>query len=100
VINSDQANLQLLTHPAETALIRQLLRLEETVEIVAGYLAPHHLTHYAQELATAFHKFYHDCQVVGEDHHLSAARLSLVMAARIALANTLHLLGVAAPDQM
>lgn len=94
------ADLSLLTHAAEYDLIREILRLEEVVEHAAITLAPHHLTYYAQELATAFHSFYHHCRVVSEDAALSAARLSLVKAAQITLANTLRLMGMSAPEQM
>jgi arginyl-tRNA synthetase len=93
----------LLTHPAELALIRQMLRLPELVEEAATRLEPHHLPHYAQELAASFHSFYKQCRVVSSepaDAALSAARLKLVQAARIVLANTLYLMGMAAPEQM
>ncbi|RME57961.1 arginine--tRNA ligase, partial [Candidatus Parcubacteria bacterium] len=66
----------------------------------AEQLAPHPLTFYAQELATAFHAFYRDCRVVGDDPALTAARLKLVKAAKTVLANTLHLMGVSAPERM
>ncbi|MFQ5578829.1 MAG: DALR anticodon-binding domain-containing protein [Anaerolineae bacterium] len=51
-------------------------------------------------MATVFHSFYHECRVVSDDRALSAARLSLVQAAKIALANTLKLMGMSAPEQM
>jgi len=91
----------LLVHAAELALVREMLRLPEVVEKVCAHLAPHHLPHYAQELARVFHLFYHDCQVVDPvNPALSRARLKLVDAARIALARTLHLMGMAAPESM
>ena len=91
----------LLTHPAELELIRQMLRLREIVAHIAETLAPHHLTYYAQELASAFHAFYRDCKVVmPENPPLSAARLKLVKAAKLTLANTLRLMGMSAPEQM
>ena len=91
----------LLTHPSELALIRQMLRLREIVAHAAQNLAPHHLTYYAQDLASAFHAFYRDCRVVmPEDPDLTAARLKLVKAAKISLANTLHLMGMTAPERM
>lgn len=94
-------DLLLLTHPAELELIRQMLRLREVVAHVAQTLSPHLLTYYAQELASAFHAFYRDCRVVMPDNpQLSAARLKLVKAARITLANTLHLMGMSAPERM
>ncbi len=96
----DGGDVSLLTHPSELELIRQMLRLEEVVAHCAEQLAPHPLTFYAQELATAFHAFYRDCRVVGDDPALTAARLKLVKAAKTVLANTLHLMGVSAPERM
>jgi arginyl-tRNA synthetase len=91
---------RLLTHDAELALIRKMLRLPEVVEAAALNLAPHPLPYYAQELATAFHTFYDQCRVISEDRALSCARLKLVAACKIVLANTLRLIGVRAPEQM
>ena len=93
-------DLSLLTHPAELALIRKMLLLPELVESIARTLEPHHLPHYEQELATAFHDFYEKCRVVSDDVPLSKARLKLVAAARVVLARTLGLMGVSAPDRM
>lgn len=93
-------NVALLTHPSEFELIRQMVRLREIVAHAAETLSPHHLTYYAQDLATAFHAFYRDCRVVSEDTALTTARLKLVKAAQITLANTLRLMGMTAPERM
>jgi len=92
-----------LTHPSELALIRQMLLLPEVVEQAALDLAPHRLTYYAQELASAFHAFYRDCRVVSSDPadaELTKARLKLARAAKTVLARTLSLMGMTAPEQM
>jgi arginyl-tRNA synthetase len=93
-------DVSLLTHPAEMALVRKMLLLPELVESVARTLEPHHLPHYAVELATVFHDFYEKCRVVSDDESLTKARLKLVAACRTALARTLALMGVSAPDRM
>jgi arginyl-tRNA synthetase len=90
----------LLTAEPEQALIRKMLMLPEIVETIALTLEPHHLTYYAQELATAFHAFYKDCRVVTDDKALTSARLKLVKAAKIVLGRTLKLMGMSAPDSM
>lgn len=102
-LSPDGGDVGLLTHPAEQVLIRQMLRLPETVALCAESLSPHPLTHYALELATAFHAFYKECRVISDEPghaDLGKARLKLVQAAQITLANTLHLIGVSAPDSM
>jgi len=93
----------LLTHPAELELIRRMLRLPEVVELAAARLEPHHLPHYAIELAGVFHSFYKQCRVVSSDPAdaaITRARLKLVAAAKNTLARTLNLMGVSAPEMM
>ena len=99
-VDYSDGDVSLLSHEAELALVRQMLLLPNLVERIAKNLEPHHLPHYAQELATAFHWFYKQCRVVSRDRRLTAARLELVEAARIVLARTLHLMGMTAPEQM
>ena len=75
------ADLSLLTHPSELALLRQMIALPEVIVNATEQLAPHQLSHYAQELATCFHGFYRDCRVVSSDpadHEISKARLRLL----------------------
>ena len=52
------------------------------------------------DLATAFHGFYTECRVLSDDVPLSKARLKLCLAARLALARALGLMGMSAPDRM
>ncbi|MPZ99793.1 MAG: arginine--tRNA ligase [Dehalococcoidia bacterium] len=100
-ISADGADASLLTHEAEQTLLRKLLLLPEVLETVVDDLGPHHLPHYAQDLASAFHVFYTQCRVIdAENPDLSRARLLLLEAARVVLARTLGLMGVSAPEQM
>jgi|FaiFalFF_MnMetaG_3_1042247.scaffolds.fasta_scaffold00256_11 arginyl-tRNA synthetase len=99
-LDGSHGDVGLLREEAELALIRQLVRLPETVEYVARKLEPHVLPYYALDLATAFHDFYERCRVVSEDVALSLARLKLVKAAKVVLARTLRLMGMSAPDRM
>jgi arginyl-tRNA synthetase len=96
----EEADLGLLVHPMEAALLRRLAAFEELLLLAATQRAPHRLTRYAEELAAAFHRFYAECRVLGEDHALSSARWWLVQATRQVLANTLALIGIDAPDRM
>jgi arginyl-tRNA synthetase len=100
-LSAEGADVSLLTHEAEQTLIRKLLLLPEVLETVVDDLAPHHLPHYAQELAGAFHVFYTQCRVIdAANEPLTRARLLLLQAARVVLARTLGLMGVSAPEQM
>jgi arginyl-tRNA synthetase len=102
-ISHADGDVSLLTSAPELALVRQMIRLPEVVRASAVHLAPHYLTYFAQELATAFHSFYRDCRVVSSepgDEAITKARLKLVSACRSVLARTLHLMGMNAPEVM
>jgi arginyl-tRNA synthetase len=89
-----------MDHPAETALIRQLAMFPEVVRGAAIQREPHRLPSYLVETAAEFHRFYHACRVVSDDHERSRARLRLSAAAALVLRNGLSLMGVTAPDRM
>jgi len=99
-------DVQLLTHPAERALIRQMLQFPEVVDLAARTLAPHHVPFYAYELARATQAWYdagnddRSLRILAEDTAVQAARLKLAAAARQVLANALDTIGVSAPDSM
>jgi arginyl-tRNA synthetase len=97
---SDNGDVSLLTSEPELALIRKMLLLPEMVELICHSLEPHHLTYYAQDLATVFHSFYKQCRVVSSNKELTAARLKLVKAAKLMLGRTLKLMGMDAPEKM
>jgi arginyl-tRNA synthetase len=97
---AEEADLGLLVHPMEAALLRRLAGYEELVVLAAVQRAPHRLTRYAEDLAAAFHRFYGECRVLTDDQALSSARWWLVTATRQVLANTLGLIGVDAPERM
>lgn len=93
-------HVTLLKSPSELTLIKQMLLLPEVVATVANLLEPQHLPYYAVDLATVFHSFYKECRVISTDLPLTAARLKLVKATQIVLAQTLLLMGMGAPDSM
>jgi arginyl-tRNA synthetase len=100
------ADVALLTHPSELALIRRMLQFPEVVELAAAKLEPHHIPHYAYELARATATWYEagnddmSLRVLAADPAVQGARLKLAAAARQVLANALDLIGVLAPDSM
>ncbi len=102
-VNWADGDVQLLNAEPELALIRQMIRLPEVIQLAADNLAPHHLTYYAYELASALHSFYRDCRVVSAepaDLETSQARLKLISACRLVLARVLEIMGMSAPEQM
>ena len=84
----------------ELSLIRKLVQLPEVVCDIAESHEVHRLPQYAIEVADAFHRFYENCQVLSGDKELTNARLGLVKATQIVLAETLSLMGIDAPEKM
>ena len=102
-IDWSQGDVSLLTHPAELELIRAMLQFPELVDQMAENLEPHHLPHYATELANSFHNFYENCRVVSsndDDIAMTSARLKLVESAQIVFHRSLDLMGMTAPERM
>ncbi|GMV86785.1 MAG: arginine--tRNA ligase [Dehalococcoidia bacterium] len=107
-LTPDGGDVSKLTHPAELGLVREMMRLTDVIELVATSLEPQQLPHYAMSLATAFHAFNDafkqandsSLKVITGDVEMSRARLRLVLAARIALARVLELMGMTAPEKM
>ena len=100
-IDYRQGDVSLLTTEPELILIKKMVQLPEVLELVTRNIEPHHLPHYAQDLATAFHSFYKQCRVISEENvALTQARLKLVAAAQIVFAKTLKIMGITAPEKM
>ncbi|MFA4880308.1 MAG: arginine--tRNA ligase [Candidatus Doudnabacteria bacterium] len=93
-------NLELLKHPTELGLVRELAKFPETIENIAFDYKVHRLPYYAISLAEKFHQFYKECRVLGDNRDLSCARLMLTRATQIVLKNVLTLMGISAPKKM
>ncbi len=102
IVYDADADTRPLTHEAERALINEMLRLREVIAEVARTLEPHRITYYARELASAFNNFYDKCPVLRTDvpADVQQARLKLTAAARLALARTLALMSMSAPEEI
>ena len=99
----------LLSHERENDLLKALGEFPSVVATAAELREPHRIARYLEDLAGAYHRFYDACRVLpmpseltgGEGPtDLTRARLWLVEASRIVLANGLELLGVSAPERM
>ena len=100
----DDFDPALLSHEREGDLLRALAELPRIVSAAAELREVHRIARYLEDLASTFHRFYDECRVLprGDEpsEPLHAARLLLVQATRVTLANGLLLLGVSAPDRM
>ncbi|PZS27355.1 MAG: arginine--tRNA ligase [Pseudonocardiales bacterium] len=104
IVRSAEPNLGLLTHDREVDLLGALGEFPWVVAAAAELRAPHRVAHYLESLAGTYHRFYDGCRVLpmGDEPatDLTQARLWLVEATRIVIANGLELLGVTAPERM
>ena len=102
------ADFDRLVDPLEQDLIKQLARFPQVVERAAANRAPHFVAEYLEETAGMVNSWYHAgnparnpaLAVLSDDSALRNARLALVAAVRIVLANGLRVLGIHAPDRM
>lgn len=94
-------NLNLLTAEKEEDVLKKVGAFPQVVAEAAKHRTPHRVANYIQDLAAAFHSFYNAEKVINQDNkELTEARLALINAVRVTLANSLRLLGVAAPEKM
>ena len=89
-----------LSMPEERELIIYLASLTDEIINSAKTYDPARITHYVQEVATKFHKFYSACRVKGEDEALMQARLNLCDATAIVIKNVLTIMKIVAPEKM
>lgn len=94
------ADFSTITNEKAIELLKKVAEFESTIESAAESRAPHRLTNYIQDLASAFHKFYNAEKVLTDDAEKTKAHVALVDAVRITLHNALTLVGVSAPESM
>ncbi|MCF2941422.1 arginine--tRNA ligase [Paenibacillus alkaliterrae] len=97
---SDEIDFGKLTAEHEFDLLRKIGELPQEVSEAAAQYAPHRLIRYVYELASQFHSYYRAERVITEDAEQSQARLALLGAVRLSIANVLRLVGVSAPERM
>lgn len=92
--------LALLNAPEERELTLHIAALTDEIISAAKTYDPAKITHYVEELATKFHKFYAVCRVKGADEPLMQARLTLCADTATVIKNVLTLLKINAPEKM
>ncbi len=103
-VRGDGFDPSLLSHEKENDLLKALAEYPDVVATAAELREPHRVARYLENLASSYHKFYDACRVLPQGDEpvtdLTRARLWLVEAARVVLANGLRMLGVSAPERM
>lgn len=91
----------LLTTEYELDLLKKLGELPQVVTDSAKKRAPYQITQYVYDLASLLHRFYNAEKVLDTDNlDLTYARIALMKAVQITLANALDILDVTAPEKM
>jgi arginyl-tRNA synthetase len=102
-----RADLALLVDSGEIGLIRRLAEYPRVIESAGEAHEPHRIAYYLHELASEFHGHWNRGKEMPQlrfvnhgDRESTVARLALVQAVRLVLAEGLAILGVSAPVEM
>ena len=90
----------LLSSEPERALLKALGHYPEAVARAREENEPSALGAHLLEIGRALNHFYNSCRVLGEKKAVEDARLFLVWAARVVLAEALAMLGMPVPEAM
>lgn len=93
-------DLSALQGPQAQALMLLLAKYPEMLTAAAAGNAPHDVTFYLRDLASAYHSYYDAERILVDDEAVKLARLALVAATAQVLHNGLAVLGVDAPERM
>ena len=89
-----------LKEPEELALISCIAAFPGEIKESARLYDPAHITKYAVDIASAFHKFYNACRCRCDDEKLMQARIALCLAAKTTIKNVLTVLNITVPESM
>ena len=89
-----------LKEPEELALVSCIAAFPGEMKESARLYDPAHITKYAVDIASAFHKFYNACRCRCDDCALMEARIALCLAAKNTIKNVLTVLNITVPESM
>ena len=90
----------ILTDEASMGLLKEIERYPEVIKEAADRYEPSVVARYSIDMAHAFNKFYHECQINVEDENVKCTRTNIVKIARFIIKDALSLLGIDCPEQM
>ena len=102
-----KANLDLLTDPAELALVKMLVGWPKLVESAATSYEPHRIAFYLVDLASSFHSLWNAGRtnpalrfILEQDDTITAARMQLIKATSLVICAGLNVLSIKALEEM
>lgn len=96
----DVIDYNLLTDEASIGLLKEIERYPQVIKDAAERYEPSVIARYSIDLAHAFNKFYHECQINVEDDTTKFTRTNVVKIVRYIIKDALSLLGIQCPEQM
>lgn len=96
----DTIDYTLLTDEASIGLLKEIERYPQVIKDAAERYEPSVIARYSIDLAHAFNKFYHECQINVKDETTKYTRTNVVKIARYIIKDALSLLGIQCPEQM
>lgn len=96
----DTIDYTLLTDEASMGLLKEIERYPQVVKDAADRYEPSVIARYSIDMAHAFNKFYHECQINVDDENIKCTRTNIVKIARFIIKDSLSLLGIQCPEQM
>lgn len=96
----DTIDYTLLTDEASMGLLKEIERYPQVVKDAADRYEPSVIARYSIDIAHAFNKFYHECQINVDDENIKCTRTNIVKIARFIIKDSLSLLGIQCPEQM
>lgn len=86
---------------SEKALMLELTKYNEVMEMAFDELAPHKICAYIYDVANAFNRFYHETKILSEeDEGKKKSYIALLMLAKDVLESCIDVLGFEAPERM
>lgn len=95
-----KSDLSVLNVNEEINVIKSLIRFPDIVLLACEKREPQIIAEYLRDVAAAFHVFYHECRVLGQEDNIMKARILLTYAVKTVLNNGLAILGIKAPNEM
>ena len=90
-----------ITAPTESALVKVLAKFPEKVREARNVYEPSVIVRYVLDVAAAFNRFYHDCQILSaEDEAVRNTRIALTAATKTVLGNAFGLICLKKPEKI
>ena len=96
----ETADASVLTDPAEQSLLRLIAAFPAEIAAAAEKYDPARITRYTIDVASAFHRFYGACRILGAEDNVQQARIALCLGVRDVLRNALTMFKITAPESM